>query len=216
MKRFAMMLAVVVGCGVGTASAQTTASDEGRLYAEFTLGATLGHTSDLSIGAEGGYRLGGGWDVFAEAGHMGNITSTDVEARGQQIAAHFGATANVIVKANFFDAGARYRLPAVSLFRPYAAIGFGFARVTPQTAFFIGGTDVTSQLADQVTLGADLADTTTKGLVTIGFGADLPWLSRYLVDISYRYGRILANTGAIARDTGTNTNRVQVGIGVRF
>ena len=39
--------------------------------------------------------------------------------------------------------------------------------------------------------------------------------TRYFVDLSYRYGRISAKT-VIPNDTAISTQRVQVGIGIRF
>ncbi len=65
-------------------------------------------------------------------------------------------------------------------------------------------------------LGNDLTGSLTKGLIVIPVGAQTDFARRYLVDISYRFGRILARSGAIENDVGISTQRVQVGVGIRF
>jgi opacity protein-like surface antigen len=50
----------------------------------------------------------------------------------------------------------------------------------------------------------------------IGGGATMPVKQRYVLDLSYRYGRIFARTGEIENDNGVNTQRVQVGFGFKF
>jgi opacity protein-like surface antigen len=90
--------------------------------------------------------------------------------------------------------------------------------VKTSAAFSVSGTDVTGHLLDVygVQLGNDLASTLTKLFLTVGGGVTVPFKDRYLVDVSYRYGRIFPKTSQIQGDTGINTNRIQAGIGVRF
>jgi opacity protein-like surface antigen len=104
------------------------------------------------------------------------------------------------------------------MWHPYGLLGLGGASVKTSAAFSVNGTDVTGQLLDVygVRLGNDLSSTLTKRFLTAGAGATAPFGSRYLVDISYRYGRISPKTSEIEADKGINTQRVQAGIGVRF
>jgi opacity protein-like surface antigen len=56
----------------------------------------------------------------------------------------------------------------------------------------------------------------TKTLFVIGGGITTPVSGPWFADLSYRYGRIFANTGAIEDDKGSNVQRVQAGFGIRF
>jgi hypothetical protein len=142
---------------------------------------------------------------------MRNVTTSDVDSRANSIAAAVNGTAHPITKATYFDVGVKYRLLLWSeVWHPYVALGLGFAAVTTKT-------DLVSNNPEQtVQLGPDLNGTVTKPLVMIGFGVRRPFSSRYFVDGSYRYGRIFARTGVIDSDVGSNTQRVQVGVGIRF
>ena len=95
-------------CCAAMLQAQSAASGDTRGYAEFNAGATLGHKSDVSVGGEAGWRLMSNLDVFAEGGHIGNAASSVLESRANTIANNVGATASVIAKVNYFDAGVRY------------------------------------------------------------------------------------------------------------
>lgn len=49
-----------------------------------------------------------------------------------------------------------------------------------------------------------------------GGGATVTFATRWFVDLSYRFGRILPKTSVIDLDAAINTQRAQVGVGVRF
>jgi opacity protein-like surface antigen len=212
MTRFALLAIVCVAAlcvGAGTAHAQATPSaHDGRYSAEFTAAATLGHKSSGSLGAEFDYRFNDDWDFFFEAGRMSNVASSANDARAQLIASTIGASASLVQRAAYFDAGARYRLMARGRWDPYLTLGFGGASVKTRTTF--------SANQDQVQLGTDLAGTLTKPLLMIGVGATMPFKQRYFADLSYRYGHIFARTGEIEDDRGINTQRVQIGVGLKF
>ena len=221
MKRFvrcSTLITVLTACGTGTVRGQTagTAGPD-RGYAELTVGATLGHKSGSSIGGEAGYTLTDTWLVFLEAGRMGNVATADVDARALIIANAIGASASTVQRAAYFDVGARYRLYEYGRWHPYALLGVGAAGVKTTTNFSIGGNDVTGQL-DQygAQLGNDLSGTVTKAFLTVGVGANTTLGKRYLVDLSYRFGRLFPRTSRIANDHGINTQRLQAGIGIRF
>jgi opacity protein-like surface antigen len=210
--RYSTVIVLMVACWVGTADAQTAE----QWYGELTAAATLGHKSDSSVGGEVGYTWTEERQLFLEVGRMGNVATSAVDERAQIIAQAIGASASVAQKATYFDAGLKYRLAERGRWRPYGLLGLGVARVKTETNFSVNGNDVTNQL-DQfgVQLGSDLSGSVTKFLLTLGVGANVPFGSRYLADLSYRYGRIFAS-GAIEDDTGINTQRVQGGVGIRF
>ena len=148
---------------------------------------------------------------------MGNVATTDVDARALIIGNAIGATVSTTQRAAYFDIGAKYRLPGFGRWRPYALLGVGAAGVKTTTNFSIGGNDVTNQLDQHgAQLGNDLAGTLTKAFLTVGVGTDAAIGQRYLLDLSYRYGRIFPRTSQIANDQGINTQRLQAGIGMRF
>lgn len=188
----------------------TPAADEGPLSVQVTAAATLGHKSASAFGAEVGYRLSDTLELFVEAGHMGNVTTADIEGRANKIALALRGTANVVQSANFGDVGVRYRLMNSGMWRSYVAMGLGLANIDTETTFATLATDVS------VALGADLSGHVVKPLLVIGGGVTRPVGSRYFVDGSYRYGRIFPKSSAVDADKGGNTQRVQVGFGMRF
>jgi opacity protein-like surface antigen len=215
MKRFAMVLAVVLAGGVGSVSAQTpdasTATEGHPWYGELAAAATFGHKSGASVGFEGGYRLKDEWQVFIEVGRMSNVATAALDQRAQNFATGIGSSSvSTSQRAVYLDAGVRYQPAPFGMWHPYGLVGLGFASVKTSTAFSPLPNDVT------VSLGNDLNSTLTKLFLTVGGGVTLPFKDRYLVDISYRYGRIFPKTSEIQDDTGINTNRIQAGIGVRF
>jgi opacity protein-like surface antigen len=216
--RYSAAIVVIAASAVGTARAQTVAATvPDRGYAAFTIGATLGHKSDSSIGGEVGYGLTDALQVFFEAGRMGNVATSDIDARAQKIANTFGASVSAVQRATYYDAGLKYRLSQYGMWRPYVLLGLGAASVKTTVNFNVGGNDVTNRL-DQfgVQLGSDLSGTLTKTFLTIGFGSDVTFGKRYLAGLSYRYGRIFSKTSEIDNDRGINTQRVQAGVGIKF
>jgi hypothetical protein len=209
----------------GTAWAQTTSPDEGRIYAEFTAAATLGNKSDKSVGFEAGYLVTRSWEVFVEGGRLGNVGTDDLDARAQKIANFIGGSSSAVQKATFFAVGVKYVFPAViDTFRPYIGFAAGAAKIKTEVNFVVGGTDVTSQLSagipslgiPAIELGNDLTDSLTKSFITIPIGIRGTFLKRYVVDGSYRWGRIGPRPEDIDADVPITAQRVQIGIGIRF
>jgi len=218
--RWIVGLGAAAACVTGTAAAQAT-PDPGKMAAAFTVGATLGNKSSSSFGGEFNYKLGTEWEAFVEVGRMRNVASGDTDDRAQLVANSVGiSVSSVASKATYFDAGVKYLfLPFKGGYQPYASLGFGAARVAQDVVFSVNGTELSeTQLRDQygVLLGTDLAGSTTKPLFLIGVGVSRNFHGMFYVDGSYRYGRIFAKTGTIEDDKGLNTQRVQVGIGIRF
>jgi opacity protein-like surface antigen len=211
--RFAMIVVATFTLGPAAAHAQTStasAGPESKFSAELTAAATLGHTSASSFGGEFDYRLMNDWEVFFELGRMRNVTSSDIEARANLIGAQLNVTANAIRKATYYDVGLKYRLLPYGMWHPYVALGLGAATVTTRTSLSAVNPEVA------VEFGPDLDGTVTKPFMMIGGGAQVPFRNRYFVDGSYRYGRIFARGGVIDDDQGSSTQRVQVGVGIRF
>jgi len=218
--RIAMVWVVGMLCA-GAASAQTApaAASDFDGYAEVNVGATLGHTSDKSVGVEAGYHVFTNLDVFVEGGHIGNAATSDFDARGRSIANAVGGSVSAVQKVNYFDVGVRYHVPyqltAAPSMHPYVALGVGVAHVTSETVFSVNGSTI-DPAALGIQLGTDLSGSLNKTFVTIGFGADFNFAQRYFVDVSYRYGHVAAKTSEIENDVAIHTNRVQAGVGIRF
>jgi opacity protein-like surface antigen len=207
-----MTVAAALTLGTSAAQAQSPTpapATDGRYSAEFTAAATLGHTSASSFGGELDYRVKEQWVGTFEFGRMRNIANGDLQSRANVIANALQGSANATQKATYYDFGVRYRLAPRGMWHPYLAAGIGAATVTTNTSFQAGN-EVT------VSPGADLQGTVTKPLMVIGGGVTVPFLSRYFADGSYRYGRIFSRSGAIENDKGINTQRVQIGVGIRF
>ena len=221
MMRIARVVPICFAITIGAAPllrAQPAASPDMKGYAEFNVGATFGHKSDLSVGGEGGWAVMRDLDVFVELGHIGNAASDDLESRANTIANNVGATASVVAKINYIDAGVRYRFvvnaPNV---HPYVAAGFGAAHVNNETTLSVNGTVVPPENLG-VQFGTDLNGSETSPFFMFGFGSTVEFHTRYFVDVSYRYGRVFAKNDDAGNVVlaGTNTNRVQVGIGIKF
>ena len=215
-----MLFAITLGCAsmLRAQTAAAPAADETPGYAEFNAGATFGHKSDASFGGEGGYRIHRDLFLFGEVGHIGNAASADLESRAINIANNVGATANVIAKVTYFDFGGRYVFVTNSpKIHPYVTGGFGAATVTTDTSFSVNGTVVPPDSLG-ITLGTDLAGTQTAPYLMFGGGANVDFGSRYFADISYRYGRVFGKTDSngVATLEAFNTNRLQVGVGIKF
>src|SRR5262249_33074451 len=83
--------------------AQTRAgSGDSRYYGEINGGATFGHKSSGSIGAEGGVHITGPYTVFVEGGHMANVGTQALDDRAALIANAVGATSSASYKVNYF------------------------------------------------------------------------------------------------------------------
>jgi hypothetical protein len=89
--------------------------------------------------------------------------------------------------------------------------GGGIAKVSQNATFTVGGTDVTGNLAQfNAVLGSDLSGSFTKPMIVFGGGVTYPLWQQLVADFQFRFGRILAEDGAI------NVGRAGIGIGVRF
>lgn len=217
MKHFAMMLALTLVCASGVAHAQVPAPGTDSGYVEVTAGPTFGHKVGASIGAEGAYWVSGRLGIFAEGGWMTNVVTSSTQADAQLIASAIGGSADPKTKVGYFDAGVTYRFPRGGRMQPYVVVGVGVAHVRNDTKFSVGGTDVTGSI-DQlgVQLGTDLGGSYTKPFVTAGGGVHIPFGTRWLGDISYRYGWIARDTSDNGDIAAINTNRIQFGFGTRF
>jgi opacity protein-like surface antigen len=214
--RVASMLACCLLSKTAVTEAQPAAAARpADFYVDLTFVATLGHKSSSSIGAEGGFKIMDKLEVFVEGGHMKNVGTQDLDNRAARIANAVGATFSAAYKVNYFDAGVRYHLPVTPMINSYLAFGVGLAQVGSETALSVNGTTVPPESLG-VQFGNDLNGTVKKPLITFGGGVILPFARRYFADISYRYGRILAKTGEIENDTGINTSRIQIGVGITF
>ena len=218
MKRVGQMtvgLLLATLCSVHTAEAQ---SAERPWSVQADAAVTFGHSSSSSFGGEVDRRLGPAWDLTLEAGRMGNITSSATQDRADIIGAQIAATANPVQSAVYYDLGLRYRLMPDGKWNPYVMVGFGGARIKTGTTFSQNGQDLSDAdlAAKLVALGADLDGTIMKPFLTIGAGVSLPVGSRYFVEGSFRYGRIFPRTSEIDGDKANNTQRLQIGFGVRF
>lgn len=219
MKRFACVAAVclvaTLGVGARSAQAQTPpAGADSKMYVEVNFGPTLGHKSAAFVGGEFGFRLTLGLDLFLEVSHMGNVGTTDLDNRAAIIANHLGGTAATAFKVNEFAAGVRYRIPVTGQFQPYVLGAVGVANVTTDVAFTVNG--VTIDPSSTVQLGSDLSGTLNKTIVVLGFGVNVPFKTRFFGDLGYRYGQILSKTDNFETDTSIPTQRVVLGVGIRF
>ena len=222
MKRFARTAIVwLVGfTGAAAASAQTptpmpATGSEFPGYVEVNFGATLGNKSDKSVGGEAGYRVAENIVVFLEGGRIGNAATSAFDAKGQKVATAVGAAVSAVEKVNYFDLGVRYHVPTSMMAHPYVAFGVGVAQVTNETVFSINGAATAPENLG-IQSGTDLNGTLRSTFMMFGVGVDMTFATRCVVDISYRYGRISAKTSEIENDVPIPTNRVQVGIGIRF
>jgi opacity protein-like surface antigen len=210
---------VVIGLAVwaGRAQAQPapSAASDSRFYMAFDFGPTFGHKSSGFLGGEVGARVLGPFDVFVEFGQMKNVGTSDLDARAARIANDVGATASASYRINYFDAGLRYVATMPWPVQPYVMVGVGTTGVRASTALAVNGTTVEPESLG-VTFGNDLNGTSRKGFVTFGGGVLYPLKDRYFIDGSYRYGRALSNPDEGATDNGINTNRLSIGVGVRF
>jgi opacity protein-like surface antigen len=219
MKRFGqlvLVLCVMAASFTGTAWAQA----ERAMAVQGTVGATFGNNTGASFGGEFDYKINTEWELFLEAGQMRNVASGQMDDDAQLIATSIGASAEAAERANYYTVGAKYLLvPFGGGYVPYVGVGFGAARVKKETVFSINGQELSELellIEHGVQLGADLAGATVKPLFTAAFGVTRDFAGRAFMDISYRYGLIFSDSDTIEDDKGLNTQRLQLGIGVRF
>ena len=90
-------------------------------------------------------------------------------------------------------------------FVTYVALGVGLAHVKNETTL--------SANSDLVQFGSDLNGTQNRPIIMIGGGAMVGFAKRYFLDLSYRFGAVLATGDA---SSVNKTQRAQVGIGIKF
>jgi opacity protein-like surface antigen len=212
MKRVVLAAAVVVGMAAG-ANAQSLEHP----YVAPVIGASVGGTTSVLVGAEAGARIFNRTDGFVELGWIPDLptgardASAGIIAGG--LAARTGQPASFDAKTSTFygGIGARYRIFAQPLaFNPYVSGVLGFARSNQDVKFNVGGADVTSNLQGLgVTLGSDLKGASTKPTLGIGVGVIHPWRG-WDLDIGYRYTRLFTDL------KGTNAHRVHIAADYRF
>ncbi len=215
MKRFAIVFAFTLVCGIGTARAQTPPPAE-HGYAEFAFGAGFGNVTSGVFGGEIGARVTQMFDVFVEGGRIRDTAMSDLISSAQIVNSYLSrfGTATYAAKqpTTYFDAGVRATFAVNEYMKPYVAVGIGGAKVEKKVSFSVNGSDVTGSLlpAFGVQLGSDLTGSETKAMFMFGVGARIPIMGRLIGDVSYRYGRIFL------QDEGMNTNRLQFGVGAKF
>jgi opacity protein-like surface antigen len=220
MKRFACVAAVclvaTLGSGVSSVEAQVMPPDDSKMYVELNAGPTLGHKSDKFFGAEAGYRLTSDLDVFVEFSHMGNVGTTDLDDRAAVIATFLGGTAATAFKVNAGLVGVKYNFTVSPMVHPYVLADLGFAHVTTEVAFNVGGTTIDPATRPDLQLGGDLSGSHNKTMVGFGFGVRVPFKTQFFADLGYRYGAILAKTDNFETDKTIPTQRIILGVGVKF
>jgi len=214
-------LAITVGVvWVGLTGAAWAQSNDHPFSVQGTFGVTFGNVSDRTFSGEFGFRLNREWEIFFEAGQMHNVVGSLTEDRAEIVAGAINGSADPVETADFYDGGIKYLLvPFGGGYTPYIGVGGGVARVTKDVTFSVGGTELTEQQLQDlygVQLGNDLAGTTTKGLFVVAVGVSRDFASRGFLDFSYRYGLIFAKTDTIDGDEALHTNRLQIGVGIRF
>ena len=65
-------------------------------------------------------------------------------------------------------------------------------------------------------IGSDLSGTLNKAMIVVGFGVNVPFKTRFFGDLGYRYGPILAKTDNFETDKAISTQRIVLGVGIRF
>jgi opacity protein-like surface antigen len=232
MRRVLVLMAGMFALAGRVASAQggasfTPAADTG--YVEGVAQSAFGNVTSQSYGAEVGFSIMAGLQVFVEGGQIRDVATPDLGVNAQTIAGALGValkqsgTAGAVgysVKepATFGVAGIRYLIPISGSARsplgkaqPYVMAGGGIAKVQKNVAFTIAGTDVTGNLQQYgVFLGTDLSGSFTKPMLTLGGGVTWPAWRQLILDFQYRYGRIFADDQAIV------AQRAGIGLGIKF
>ena len=200
----------------GTAASQP-AAPLGSSYIEGVAQSSFGSVTSQSFGAEGGFLVAPKLVVFGEFGFVRDAAPSEVGVAAQAIAGYLTAvqsasvTYSVRQPVTFGVAGIKYLIPYDERIQPYVLGGFGLARYTRDVSFIVGGTDVTTTLSQYgVTLGSDLAGSTTSPMLSAGGGVAWTVKPPFVVDFQFRYGRIFAE------DTGINLSRAGIGLGIRF
>jgi opacity protein-like surface antigen len=217
--RVCLLLAIGVMALPAAATAQTAtpAGEPERGYVQAVVQSAFGNVTSQSYGAEAGVTIRPNLQVFVEGGMVRDVSTSALGSGAQLIAGFLSQSqANVAFRVKepvtFGAAGVKLIIPMDSRLRPYVLGGAGLASVKQDVAFTVGGTDVTSNLPTQygVQLGSDLSGSFTKPMIVAGAGAMWPVWQQLVVDVQFRFGRILAEDG------GINVSRAGIGVGMRF
>jgi len=188
--------------------------------------ATGNTTGDVLI--EGGVRVLPHVMVFGDAGQFHNL-QTDLQptiSTTTSLAANQGLalSGSGTLPAWYGLGGVRVEMPVSRLFLPYVLGGAGAARLNPTPQFNYGagampdgsipsvGQNVTAAIA--ATGLYTPPATSTAFMFTAGGGVAMQVLSRWIVDVGYRYSRIAADSTLSASPLGTNG--MTFGVGYRF
>ncbi|HEY0521314.1 MAG TPA: outer membrane beta-barrel protein, partial [Ilumatobacteraceae bacterium] len=177
-------------------------------------GPTLGHKSDKFFGGEVGWRLTKDLDIYVEATHMGNVGTSDLDARATPIANFLGGTASTAYVVNAFDVGVKYNIVATPRIHPYVLAGVGLAHVSTEVEFAVNGTVIDPGATVQ--LGSDLSGSTNRGMFGIGFGVKVPFKEQFFADLGYRFAQIFSKSADAETLPSIPTQRVVLGVGMRF
>jgi hypothetical protein len=214
---FVILAGAVALLAAARPAASQPATGAGSFYVEGVGQSAFGTVTSQSFGVEAGMLVAPKLVVFAEFGHVRDASPAEVGVNAQLIAGYLASTQSASVTysvhqpVNFGVAGVKYLIPYNSTLEPYVLGGFGIARYTRDVSFTVGGTDVTSNLAQYgVSLGSDLAGSTTKPMLTAGGGVAWTVRAPFVVDFQFRYGRVFAE------GKGFNVSRAGIGLGIRF
>jgi len=218
MRRFFAVLVLGALVSSGVASAQSVSKPESMKGSiEAVAQSAFSNVTSQSYGAEIGVNIRSNLQIYVEAGQTRNAATAELSAAAQTVAGGLSQVASNVgfsVKApvTFGVAGLKYLIPVEgSKVMPYVLAGGGVASVKQNTVFTVGGTDVTSNLAQFGTvLGTDTSGSFTKPMFSVGGGVAYPVWQQLVVDFQIRFGRIFAE------DQGINITRAGLGIGVRF
>lgn len=213
MRTTLVVVLTLVCCPMARAQSGGPAS---KMYVEAVAQSAFGNVTSQSFGAEAGVRLTPRLQVFVDAGRVTDAAPAALGSSAETIAGFLsqsqsGVAFQVRQPVTFGEAGLRYAFPASGRLEPYVLGGAGLARVHKDVSFSVGGSDVTAGLQQYgVVLGSDLAGDETHAMLSFGGGVVWPVHRSLMLDVQYRYGRVLAS-GA-----GLNISRAGIGVGVRF
>lgn len=155
-------------------------------------------------------------DFSVEAGWMSSVVSQNrIDAAGaiaNYLAQTQGqaASATVKVPAGYAAVNVRRTVYSKPRYNVYALGGVGFGVLSPKTTFVLGGANVSGSVSQYgVTLGKDLAGSSTSALVNVGVGVTVPH-GKWFGDISYRLTPIFTSNQT------TLASRFNFGVARRF
>jgi len=212
-----MSLVGMLCLDASTARAQTPApaTQETKRSIAVSGGPTLGHKSAGYVSIEFDWRVTNKIDVFVEGGHMGNVGTKALDTNASVIANAIGlSVGSTGIRVNHFDAGIRFNVtPPRPNIHPYAVFGIGVAHATTEVTF----TNASGAVVDPgIPLGGDLSGSNNKTMLIFGGGITYPFRKNYYLDVGYRFGGILSNVSDIENDQTIKTQRIMLGVGVKF